>query len=159
LNRQVGYGLAVVAAGVTVYYAFPLFVAVISVGELCPYSPAGTTLCSESSVTGDEPEPAVTEAGLRYRGRTADGAEVCFTLTRERDAWVEIGFLFVRASRCPEGATGRTYVTGPEPLPSSGRLATQGFTETIRGTRATGVLGDTTICANKRFKWNARLVP
>ena len=157
----------------TVYYAFPLFVAVISVGELCPYSPAGTTLCSESSVTGDEPEPAVvpttpeeressplcTEAGLRYRGRTAEGAEVCFTLTRERDAWVEIGFLFVRASRCPEGATGRTYVTGPEPLPSSGRLATQGFTGTIRGTRATGVLGDTTICANKRFKWNARLVP
>ena len=173
MNRPVGYGLAAIATGATVYYLFPLLVAAASLGEMCPYSPAGTSICAESSGAVDEPEPAIVpttprerasaplcqEHGLRYRGETAEGADVCFTLTAKRDAWLEIGFLFVVASRCPEGATGRSYLGGPEPLAAPGRLIAEGFSGTIRGKRAAGFLSDATICAGKSFTWSARLVP
>lgn len=36
MNRRVGYALAVLASALTVYYAAPLFVAVIRLGEICP---------------------------------------------------------------------------------------------------------------------------
>src|SRR5206468_199907 len=96
--------------------------------------------------------------GIRYAGKTAEGAEVCFTLTPDGSKWVEIGFKFVRASGCPDSTTGRTHYEGREPLAGPGRLTTDGFTATIRRTRASGVLEDSEVCAGKRFKWSARRV-
>lgn len=175
MNRRVGYGLAVVASALTVYYGLPLFMAVISLGEICPYSPSGTTMCARSPSVPTtsiaslppkalEPEtaPLCTKAGIRYAGATAEGAEVCLTLTSDRRTWLEIGFKFVRASGCRlktgEDATGRTYLEGPEPLTGRDGLTDSGFTAMIHGARASGVLGDSTICGHKRFQWSAREV-
>jgi hypothetical protein len=135
MNRPLGYGLAVVATTLTLYYGIPLFLAVISLGEICAYSPAGTGLCAEGSPTpqtsgslapitspGSAPgEPGSVddsktspelntaelckEPGIRYAGRANEGAEVCFTLTSDRSSWIEIGFGFVRASGCPDSTT------------------------------------------------------
>jgi hypothetical protein len=52
-SRSLGYGLAVVAGLGVVYYAAPLAVGLISLGAICPYSPAGTTICA-----GKEAAPA-----------------------------------------------------------------------------------------------------
>jgi hypothetical protein len=185
MNRRVGYGLAAVATMLTLYYVIPLFLAVISVGEICAYSPAGTGLCEEgpptlqtsgpfAPITGPETVPGepgsvdgsktspelCKEPGIRYTGRTREGAEVCFTLTSDRSKWVEIGFTFVRASGCPDSTTaGRAYYEGPEPLAGPGRLAAPGFRATIRGSRASGVLEDSDVCPGKRFRWSAGRVP
>lgn len=179
MNRRVGYGLAGLATILTLYYVIPLFLAVISVGEICAYSPAGTGLCAEGpatpqtsgpgepgsvdgSKTSPEPDTAelCKEPGIRYTGRTNEGAEVCFTLTSDRSKWVEIGFTFVRASGCPDSTTaGRAYYEGPEPLVGPGRLAAPGFRATIRGSRASGVLEDSVVCAGKRFRWSAGRAP
>jgi hypothetical protein len=171
MNPRIGLGLAVVAAALTVYYAFPGFVAILSLGEICPYSPAGTRMCAESapgepgsadgSRTSPQPDTAelCKEEGIRYTGTTTEGAEVCFTLTSDRREWVEIGFSFVRASRCPGGATGRTYYEGQEPLTGTGRLTASGFTGTIQGGRASGSLEDSKVCGSKSFKWGAHRSP
>jgi hypothetical protein len=98
------------------------------------------------------------KAGIRYAGTTAQGAEVCFTLTPDRSKWVEIGFRFVRASGCPH-TTGKTYYEGRDPLTDPGRIAIPGFTATIRGTRASGVLKDSRVCGSRAFKWSARRAP
>jgi hypothetical protein len=157
MNRRVGYGLAVVATMLTLYYVIPFFLAVISVGEICAYSPAGTGLCAQGSPTPQTSGPLCEEPGIRYSGRTNEGAEVCFTLTSDRSKWVEIGFTFVRASGCPDSTTaGRAHYEGPEPLAGPGRLTAPGFTATIRGSRASGVLEDSDVCPGKRFKWTAR---
>ena len=100
--------------------------------------------------------------GIRYAGATAPGAEVCFTLTTDRSNWVEIGFRFVAASRCahPTGTrTGKTYYGGREPLAGPGRIVVPGFTATIHGARASGVLKDSGVCGNKVFRWSARRAP
>jgi Tol biopolymer transport system component len=102
--------------------------------------------------------------GIRFAGTTAQGAEVCFTLTPDRSKWVEIGFRFVRASRCPHTTgttytTGKTYYEGRDPLTRPGRITAPGFTATIHGARASGVLEDSETCKGKTFKWSARRAP
>src|SRR5439155_13850346 len=98
--------------------------------------------------------------GIRYAGTTAEGAEVCFTLTLDRSKWVEIGFRFVPASGCPHMTTGEKYDESGDLLTGRrGRITAPGFTATIRGARASGVLEESKICGGKTFKWSARRVP
>jgi hypothetical protein len=116
--------------------------------QLRGLSPREGTLCKKS--------------GTRYAGATAEGAEVCFTLTTDRSMWVEIGFRFVPASRCPHTTgtgTGKTYYEGRDPLTGPGRIVVPGFTATIHGARASGVLADSETCKGKTFKWSARRAP
>jgi hypothetical protein len=174
MNRRVGYGLAAVATALTFYYAIPIGVAIISLGEICPYSPSGTSLCATSSAdtSSDDviPLPASVstqlktgklchKTGIRYAGMTAEGAKVCFTLSPDGSEWLEIGFRFVRASGCANSTTGSSYYEGPEMLARPGRLEVHGFTATIRGSRASGMLGDSEACGTKRFPWIAGRVP
>lgn len=152
--------------------------AIISLGEICLYSPAGTNLCPRDNntiyVTETGPPPTVVlgaatpnckEPGIRYTGTTPQGAQVCFTLTPDRSMWVEIGFTFVLASACSlgeggnEDVTGETYLGGTHPLVAPGRIAAEGFTATIRGARASGLLSNEKVCGNKRFKWSASQAP
>ena len=52
MNRQVRYGIGSLGAVVgllAAYYALPLVLAVISLGEICAYSPLGTDFCGEST--------------------------------------------------------------------------------------------------------------
>jgi hypothetical protein len=171
MNRRVGYGLAAVATILTLYYAIPIGVAIISLGEICAYSPSGTNVCASSSSSDDTIQlpSAVSsqlktgklchEPGIRYAGTTAEGAKVCFTLSPDGSEWLEVGFKFVRASGCPNSTTGSAYYEGPEPLARPGRLRVHEFTATIRGSRASGMLGDAEVCGKKRFPWIARRVP
>ena len=99
-------------------------------------------------------------AGIRYSGATAQGAEVCFTLTPDGRALVESGFSFVRASGCPHQAEGTTYSDYPGPVDRSGRINNpDGLTVTIRGASASGVFKDQTICKGKKFRFSARRQP
>lgn len=171
MNRRVGYGVAAVATGFTFYYAIPIGVAIISLGEICPYSPSGTSFCADGPSSADTIQlPAAVssqlktgklchEPGIRYAGTTAEGAKVCFTLSHDQSRWVEIGFRFVRISGCANSTTGSTYYAGPELLARPGRLRVHEFTATIRGSRASGMLGDSEVCGAKRFAWIARRVP
>jgi hypothetical protein len=104
-------------------------------------------------------EALCNRSGLRYAGTTAEGAEVCFTLTPDRSEWLEIGVSFVPASGCPNSATGTRHTGGPLPFSAPGRLTTNGFTATIRGEQASGELSDPEICGSKTFEWDARRVP
>jgi hypothetical protein len=139
MNRKVRYGgigIGLVVVLLVAYYAIPVGLVIVSLGEICPYSPSGIDLCSRSA-----------------------RAPVCFTLTRDRSKWVEIGFRFVRASRCPTTTgttTGQTYYQGREPIAAPGRIVARGFTATISGARASGVLTDPQVCGNRMFKWTAR---
>jgi hypothetical protein len=147
--------MAVVVGVLAAYYAAPLGVAVISIGEICPYSPLGTNLCRGSTLC-EEP-------GIRYAGKTEQGAEVCFTLSRDSKKLIETGFSFVRASGCPDGAVGT--VSGGYPATSglaidtvdpSGHVGTpHGLKAVIRGDMAGGVLENSDICPGKTFKWSA----
>jgi hypothetical protein len=173
--RQVGYGVGAVLGLLAAYYVAPVALAIISLGEICAYSPAGTSLCKDvTPATKDGPRLPTTfpvaggklcrKAGIRYAGTTVQGAEVCFTLTPDRSKWVEIGFTFVRASGCPHkpgetSKTGTAYIDGPDVLTSPGRITVPGFTATIRGRRASGMLEDSQVCGSKRFKWSARRAP
>jgi hypothetical protein len=178
MKRRVQYGAAAVAGLLAAYYATPFLLIIISLGEICPYSPSGTSLCAQDTSaptkTGPLPLPRTSpepvgarlckEPGIRYAGATAEGAEVCFTLSPDRTQWVEIGFTFVPASGCPHKAgttstTGKTYYEGPDPLTGPGRISVSGFTGTIRGARASGVLEDPEICGTKTFRWSARRAP
>jgi len=161
----------VVVGALVAYYVIPVFVVVISLGEICPYSPSGIGLCSQSAPT--KPGPAAAAArpasalgklckkpGIRYAGTTPQGTEVCLTLTRDSSKWLEIGFRFVPASGCPHaGATGMSYYEGSEPLTTPERISVRGFTATIQGAQAEGVLEDSTVCGNKTFKWTAHRAP
>lgn len=172
-DRRVRYGIGILLLLLPAYYVIPIVVAIISLGEICLYSPSGINLCGGSASTptkaGRPPVPSpgpvegklCKEPGIRYAGTTDEGAEVCFTLTSDRSKWVEIGFAFVRASGCPHKkgetyTTGKTYYEGREPLTGPGRISASGFTATIRGARASGVLEDSEICGSKTFKWSAR---
>jgi hypothetical protein len=98
--------------------------------------------------------------GIRYSGRTAQGGEVCFTVTEDHRRLLEVGFAFVPANRCPEMATGTFYVSGEAgPTVSREEVRSSGFTGTFRGAEATGVLQDWDICKEKTFAWRARRVP
>ena len=172
---RVGVLALVVVAGLAIaYYVVPIGVAIISLGELCPYSPAGINLCGEDSGVADQAaensrtpsprQPLCRKAdGVRYVGTTPQGADVCFTVTRDGMSWTEVGFTFVRASRCPHApasiySTGRTYIEGPGQLTPSDHISVPGFTATIRGPAASGVLSDSEVCGTKTFTWRARRV-
>jgi hypothetical protein len=175
MNRRIGNVLAVCLTAGVLYYAVPFVVAVASLGELCPYSPAGTGFCAGhrstqkvASVTLKSIPETVRHPvagslckreGIRYVGATAQGAGVCFTLARSRRTWLEIGFEFVEASDCPRSATGRTYLAGPAPLGRSGRIRRPDFSAVIREETAAGVLGEPDICGDKTFEWRARRQP
>jgi hypothetical protein len=95
--------------------------------------------------------------GVRYDGTTAEGVRVCFTLTSDRSTWVEIAWRFrgVGTSRCPGGATRVSFDE------SDGNGGPRGFTEpgftaTIHGVQASGVLTDSELCPGKKFTWSAR---
>jgi hypothetical protein len=169
MNRQVGYGIGASGAGLLLaYYALPLFLAIISLGEICPYSPLGTNLCGTSSSQSSppiaprtSPDPVVcTEDGIRYSGTTAEGAAVCLTVSRDGRELVETGFSFVRASGCPNGAFGTVHSTVPATIDPSGYVENRdGLTATIRGDRASGVLESSGTCPGKKFKWTAHRAP
>jgi hypothetical protein len=98
--------------------------------------------------------------GIRYAGMTAQGGEVCFTVTRNYKRLLEVGFAFVPANRCPEMATGTFYVSGEAgPTVSREEIRSSGFTGTFRGTEATGVLQDWDICKEQTCAWRARRLP
>jgi hypothetical protein len=125
--------------------------AVVVVGGLLAAALYGTERDSSE-------EALCNRSGLRYAGTTAEGAEVCFTLTPDRSEWVEIGVRFVPANGCPNSATGTVHKGGPLAL-SAGRFTTEGFTATVRGDEASGELSDDEICGSKTFEWDARRVP
>jgi hypothetical protein len=119
---------------------------------------------ARSVATGTTSEPTASKlckrVGIRYAGMTAQGAEVCFTLTRDGSALVESGFGFVEASHCPGGATGTDHNFYPGRVDASGRVRnSHGFTATIRGASASGVFEDPAICPGKKFAWTARRQP
>ena len=98
--------------------------------------------------------------GIRYAGTTAQGAEVCFTLTPDGRALVETGFSFIRASGCPDEAEGTVHSGYPGAVGPSGRIENpDGLTATIRGASASGVFADQTICKGKKFEFSARRRP
>jgi hypothetical protein len=166
---------------------FPSFILVVSLVYDTPTAPAPTTVASPPSATlpgtttapantvSPAPPPPATvpattveltpgslcsEPGIRYAGSTAEGGEVCFTLTVDRLYLVEIGWEFVRASGCPERAIGTSYIGPPAiPLNDPGRIDFGGLTATMDGPNARGTLDDSAMCGTKTFKWSAREVP
>jgi hypothetical protein len=138
-----------------------------------------TTTAPATTVSPTPPPPATVPAttpeptyqyqcrepgGIRYAGTTAEGAKVCFTLTRDRSAWVEIGYAFIPESGCGDSAERTTYL-GPPPVPLDGAgridllIESGTFFATIQGAKASGTFSDGTICGSKRFEWHARRVP
>jgi hypothetical protein len=100
------------------------------------------------------------KAGIRYSGKTAQGAEVCFTLTPDGRSLVETAYSFVDASRCPQQATGTTYSGYPGDVDANGRIDNpDGLKATIRGAIATGVFEDSSICLGKTFAFTATRAP
>jgi hypothetical protein len=98
--------------------------------------------------------------GIRYSGATAKGGEVCFTVTKDHKRLLDVGFEFVPGNRCPEMATGTVYAEGEAgPTVTLDRVRSSGFTGTIRGAEATGILQDWDICKERTFAWRARRVP
>ena len=148
----VAKGVAVVAALVAVYYALPFGVAIGSLGEVCPYSPAGLALCSTDTSTPD----LCDKPGIRFVGRTkraeADEAVVCFTLTPNRRAWVEIAYEI----DCVAGTIFSTQYKGPTPFNAPGQIALSGFTARIRGARAGGKIENSVCPGKKTFRWSAQ---
>jgi hypothetical protein len=98
--------------------------------------------------------------GIRYSGATAQGGEVCFTVTQDHTRLLEVGFTFVRANRCPEMATGTFYFKGEAgPTVTRKQVRSSGFTGAIEGAEAWGVLQDWDICKERTFAWRAHRVP
>jgi len=167
MNRRVRYGigsLGVLVGLLAAYYALPLVLAVISLGEICAYSPLRTNFCGRS--TGPPRVPAIREVvackedGIRYIGTTPEGAEVCLTVSSNGRELVETGFSFVRASGCPNGVLGAAHGDSPAAVDPSGHVeSSNGLTATIRGAKASGVFADSEICPGKKFKWSAQREP
>jgi hypothetical protein len=98
--------------------------------------------------------------GIRYSGATEHGGDVCFTVTEDHTRLLEVGFAFVPGNRCPEMATGTFYVKGEAgPTVTREQVRSSGFTGTIDGAKAWGVLQDWDICKERTFTWQARRVP
>jgi hypothetical protein len=118
----------------------------------------GTTVVE--TLPGENASSLCKRAGIRYVGSTVQGAEVCFTLTRDRRALVESGYGFVEASRCPEGLTGDDHNFYRGRVDSSGRVGnSHGFIAVIRGASASGTVEDPAICRGKKFRWQASQQP
>lgn len=134
--------------GASVAYGIGASLVVMVVGPLAAvYYPTGGTSRSSSPPAGK----LCGQPGIRYVGGTT-GVRVCFTLTPDLGKRVEIGWRFGRASGCPAGRDQRFWepvYDGYElALDSPGQITEPDFTATIRGARASGVLG--------RFRWSAR---
>lgn len=100
------------------------------------------------------------EEGIRYSGRTAESGEVCFTITRNRKRLLEVGYTFVPESGCAKMATGTIHVEGGGgPNLTGNQVRSSGFTGTIQGAEASGVLQDWDICKERTFLWQAHRVP
>jgi hypothetical protein len=172
MSRRIGYGIGSLGAGIgllAAYYALPLVLAVISVGEICVYSPLRTSLCGDPTGGGPTSPPSVPtihevvacrEDGIHYVGSTPEGAEVCLTVSPDGKELVEAGFSFVAASGCPNGALGGVHSNATTAVDPSGHVASSiGLTATIRGARAPGVIANSKICRGKKFKWSAQRDP
>ena len=141
------------------YYALPVALAVISLGEICAYSPLGTNLCGSSKQSEKHRElVACKEDGIRYVGTTPEGADVCFTVSSDGREVIETGLSLVRASACPSGELGGVYGNSPAIVDSFGHFfeSDTGLRATIRGAEASGVFAAAEICAGKTFRWTAR---
>ena len=104
-----------------------------------------------------------TKPGIRYTSTTADGVEICFTLSANAKNWLEIRFRFTRATGCPTDTKGPNSYVGPEALTSPGRLVFTAsplgppvLTIAIHGARAAGTIEDPDFCGGKKFTWSAR---
>jgi hypothetical protein len=159
VRRRIGIGAGVVAGLLVAYYALPFGLAIISLGEICAYSPAGIGLCDKGTTSGPPNVPSTDcrESGVRFTGKTAEGAEICFTISPDGREVLEAGFGFVPGSACPGGAVGRVYSNSGGTVSATGRIENvAGLTGTIRGATATGVLQSATVCPGKKFMWGAR---
>ena len=87
-------------------------------------------------------------------GTATQGVTVCFTLTADRKEQIEVGWRFSLSSGC--GGGGATSYDSKVPLDSPGQIQVPGFTATIRGARASGVLKDPDLCPGKTFRWIGR---
>jgi hypothetical protein len=94
--------------------------------------------------------------GIRFMGTAAQGVTVCFTLTADRNELAEIAWRFSLGSGC--GGGGASSYDSNIPLDSPGHIYVPGFTGTIRGARASGVLEDPGVCPGKTFRWSAHEV-
>ena len=165
MNRRVRYGIGSLGAVVgllAAYYALPLVLAVISLGEICAYSPLGTNFCGGS--TGPPRVPTIREVvackedGIRYVGTTPEGADVCFTVSSDGKQVIETGLVLVQAGACPNGAPGAVYSNSPAAVDPSGHVETDtGLSATIRGAEASGTFASE-VCAGTTFKWTAHRV-
>jgi hypothetical protein len=114
----------------------------------------------EGQADAPPPSKLCKRKGIRYSGTTAEGGEVCFTVTRDHTRLLEVGFTFVRANRCPEMATGTAYAEGEAgPTVTREQVRSSGFTGTIEGAEASGILQDWDICKERTFAWRAHRVP
>ena len=124
--------------------------------------PAPETLRERQGDTnsGRPPSKLCKRKGIRYSGMTAQGGDVCFTVTEDHTRLFEVGFTFVPANRCPEMATGTFYVKGEAgPTVTRKQVRSSGFTGAIEGAEAWGVLQDWDICKERTFAWRAHRVP
>src|SRR5437667_3181488 len=156
MNRRLRYaiGLGAVVGLVAAYYALPVALAVISLGEICAYSPLGTNLCGSSKQSEKHRElVACKEDGIRYVGTTPEGADVCFTVSSDGKQVIETGLVLVQAGACPNGAPGAVYSNSPAAVDPSGHVETDtGLSATIRGAEASGTFASE-VCAGTTFKW------
>jgi hypothetical protein len=144
-------------------------IVVVLIALLTSYYALSAVFLSSPSASTSEPIAGhlCKKPGVRYAGKTAQGAKVCFTLTTDQSKWLEIAFTFVRASGCPHNAgdppfphvVGSTYMEGENELTATGQITAPNFTATIRDAGASGVLEDQSVCAGKTFKWSAHRAP
>jgi hypothetical protein len=172
LLRLGGIGALAISIMLAAYYATPLALAVISLGEICPYSPSGTSLCDKGgqSTTGTISAAErkrierqfsgelCKKRGIRFTGKTADGAKVCFTLSHDGKQWLELGFTIVEASGCEADAGSISSEASPPGTvdPSGHFTDSDGNTATIRGAMARGVFVNSEVCPGMTFAWTAR---
>lgn len=145
--------------GTSVAYGIGVSLVVMVVGPLAAvYYPTGDTSASSSPLAGK----LCGRPGIRYIGGTT-GLRLCFTLTPDLTTRVEIGWRFSRASGCRAGPDQRgwapVYDDFEYTLDSPGKITEPGFTATIRGARASGVLKAPDVCPGRTFPWSARRQP
>jgi hypothetical protein len=98
--------------------------------------------------------------GIRYLGTTPQRGDVCFTVNQDHTRLLEVGFTFVPANRCPAMATGTVYTEGEAgPTVTRHQVRSSGFTGSIEGAEASGILQDWDICRERTFAWRAHRVP
>jgi hypothetical protein len=129
--------------------------------------PVATTATTTASLPSPPPAPPpmrrCTEDGIRYAGRGPEGVRVCFTLTRDRSAWLEISFGFIPPGECGDWPGQATYFGPPAvSMSAPGRIdlsfGDASFTALIDGAKATGYFTDPDTCGSKLLDWNARRV-